>query len=63
MNSLVLQGNKNNLNTTIEEAIKIADKAVIGTKNGNYKEEDKEVFLAAINEAKMVLFSDDASQT
>lgn len=63
MNSLLLQGNKNNLNTTIEEAIKIADKAVIGTKNGNYKEEDKEVFLAAINEAKMVLSSDDASQT
>lgn len=29
MNSLVLQGNKNNLNTTIEEAIKIVDKAVI----------------------------------
>lgn len=44
MNSLVLQGNKNNLNTTIEEAIKITDKAVIGTKNINYKEEDKEVF-------------------
>lgn len=44
MNSLVLQGNKNNLNTTIEEAIKIVDKAVIWTKNGNFKEEDKEVF-------------------
>ncbi|MBS5885504.1 MAG: metallophosphoesterase [Clostridium sp.] len=63
MNSLVLQGNKEELNTTIEEATKIADKAVVGSENGNYKEEDKEALLAAINEAKAILSSDDANQT
>lgn len=63
MNSLVLQGNKEELNTTIEEATKLADKAVVGSENGNYKEEDKEALLAAINEAKAILSSDDTNQT
>ena len=63
MESLVLQGNKEELNSIIEEATKIADEAVIGSEEGNYKAEDKEVLLAAITEAKNVLESDDASQT
>ncbi|WP_291652668.1 metallophosphoesterase [Clostridium sp.] len=63
MNSLVLQGNKNQLNTIIEEATKLADKAVVGSENGNYKAEDKEALLAAINEAKVIFASDDVSQT
>ena len=63
MNSLVLQGDKEELNSIIEEATKIADEAVIGSEEGNYKLEDKEELLADIAEAKRVLESDDASQT
>ena len=63
MNSLVLQGNKEKLNAAIEEATKLIEGAVIGNEEGNYKLEDKEVLLAAIEEAKNVLASNDASQT
>ena len=63
MNSLVLQGNKEKLNAAIDEATKLTEEAVIGNEEGNYKLEDKEVLLAAIEEAKNVLASNDASQT
>lgn len=63
MNSLVLQGNKEKLNAAIEEATKLIEGAVIGNEEGNYKLEDKETLLLAIEEAKSVEASNDVSQT
>lgn len=63
MNSLVLQGNKEKLNSVIEEATKLLEGAVIGSEEGNYKLEDKEILVLAIEEAKSVASSNEASQT
>lgn len=63
MNSLLLKGNVEELNKTIEEAEKIVNEAIIGTEDGEYPENAKTDLQLAIEEAKAVSVSDDSSQS
>ena len=62
-NSLIERGNTQDLEEAIKVAETIASEAVIGTENGQYSQESKDALLAAIEDAKSVLESEEATKT
>ena len=62
IDQLVLRGDVSELENEIILAEKLVENAVIGTEEGQYPEEAKEVLLVAINTAKEACYSDNSSQ-
>lgn len=62
MNDLVKKGDKTELNTLIASAEELANKAVVGTGKGEYKQEVKDALLEAIKVAKETVEFSDATQ-
>lgn len=62
INSIQTKGDKTELQTEIENAQALSDKAVVGTKKGQYTKESKDKLDTAIKTAKDALEADDDSQ-
>ena len=62
MDQLVLKGDATELNIEITEAEELLNNSVVGNEVGQYSQEAKNELVAAINTAKEVCSSDDASQ-
>lgn len=62
MDQLVARGNVTELNSEIATAEELANSSVVGTENGQYPQEAKDILLASINTAKELSSSDDVTQ-
>ena len=62
MDQLALKGDTTELNVEITAAEKLLNNSVVGNEVGQYPQEAKDELVAAINTAKEVCSSDDASQ-
>lgn len=62
MDQLVARGNVTELNSEIATVEELANSSVVGTENGQYPQEAKDILLASINTAKELSSSDDVTQ-
>lgn len=62
INELEFKGNKEDLNSVIEEADNLVNEATIGSEVGQYPQEAKELLIKAINDAKEINSSEDVGQ-